>query len=563
MKLKKILCFALSMMVTATCFVGCGGGIFDNPDDVQVDVSKTQLYVGVFDGGLGRSFFEETAAAFEESCSEVSFETGKKGVQIILDWGKEEYGSSLIDTISTNRQEVYAFANAGSYYDYINRGHLLDISDVVTEGGENSIENKMNASLRNFYRVGDSKYYSIPVMEGYIHMIYDVDLFDKEHFWFAPDGDFVKVDNASTTPGARRAGLSGGVDGWDAGLPETYSEFFILLEEMVARGIIPFTWSGAQIGTYTTRLAVSMWADYQGADEFAQTFTLDGTVPVKVISDTDFTESAVGTYSVPSGKYSTSTITRNNAQEISAKEAGKYYALKLVHDIMYSKKYVNQKRVNSPAESHLGAQATYLQSIRTSQKIAMIIEGPWWQNEAEAVFSAMEMYGSQYSSMNRRFGIMPIPKADDGTSADGRVFTIEAANPTMFISNYIAKNKIDLAKNYLRFLNTEESMCKFTLLTKTRRPFNYSLTNEELATLPYYVRNLVEASKDITIEYLVPRTNDLRVHAQFFDSADYAFNSNHGGSPFAGFFNYPDYDALSWFKGLDEYRKIFPYNFNI
>ena len=571
MKTKKSLSLFLCGIMMASSmasFAACGGADSDNP---AVDASKTQLYVGYFDGGLGREWLEEARTLFEAQYADTPFEEGKKGVQIMYDYGKDNYLDGLINDMPSNRQEVYIMDGI-KYYDFIDQGHLLDITDVIKEGGENSLENKMNKSLRDYYRVGEGTYYAMPLYEPIMHMIYDVDLFDKEHLWFAPEGGFVEVDNASTTPGARRAGMSGGVDGWDAGLPETYTEFFILLEEMVARGITPFTWSGAQAGTYLQHLTTSFWADYQGAEEFAQNFTMDGSVPVRTLNSTDFTESEVGKFSLSSDLISTKTMTKSNAQEVAAAQVGKYYALKLSHDIMYGKKYVNQSRVNSPAESHLGAQATYLQSTRSSKKIAMLIEGNWWYNEASPVMKAMEVYGSQYSSMGRRFGIMPIPKADDGSSAEGRTFAASGNPSAIFISKYISSSKISLAKEYLRFINTEEAMRRFTVATNIMRPYEYTLTDGDLEKLPYYAKNLFEAREDIAIEYQVPRTNDLRVHNKYLTSTawrfDSRFNIGYGANtmefthPFVEYFNYPDLTALTWFQGLDTFRKVRTYNFN-
>ena len=572
MKLKKTLSLFLAgtlMASSLTGLIGCGPTT--DPNTEEVDETKTQLYVGYFDGGTGREWLEENKTLFEAQYAKTSFEDGKTGVQIMIDYGKTQYLDGLINDMSTNRQEIYAIGGI-KYYDFINRGHLLDITDVVTEGGDNSLENKMNTSLKDYFETEDEKYYAMPLYETFVHMIYDLDMFDKEHLWFAPDGGFVEVDNASMTPGARRAGLSGGVDGWDAGLPETYSEFFLLLEEMVARGITPFTWSGAQVGTYLQYLSTSAWADYQGAEEFAQNFTMDGSVPVRTITSTDFTEAAVGKFSVPSTLISTAMMNKTNAQEIAAKQAGKYYSLKFAHDIMYGKKYVNQARVASPAESHLNAQATYLQSTRTSKKIAMFVEGTWWYHEAKAVFESMgNAYGSQYSSMGRRLGFMPIPKADDGSSAAGRTITAAGDPPVLFVSNYIDEAKIELAKTFLRFINTEEAMRRFTIATKVTRPYDYTLTDEDLAQLPYYSKNLMEVKEDVAIEYMIPRTNDLLPHTKYLGSTawrfDSRFNVGYGANqmdfsqPFYEYFNYPELTALTWFAGLSTYANIRPYDF--
>ena len=150
-KIKKAMACIMSATLVAASMVavGCtktpppGNQDFDEP----VDTSKTQLYVGNFNGGLGFEWIMKAKARFEAE---------NPNVQIMIDNGKDEYmPSSLMTNIKTNRQDLYVVDNS-EYYTYVQNGMLMDITDVVTEGGATSIESKMNETLRNWFKTPEA-----------------------------------------------------------------------------------------------------------------------------------------------------------------------------------------------------------------------------------------------------------------------------------------------------------------------------------------------------------------------------------------------------------------------
>ena len=77
----KKLCMIASAAILAVALIavpvsGC------SRSDRAVDSSKTQLYVGTFDGGFGDEWLNTIARRFEEEYAETSFEEGKTGIQI-------------------------------------------------------------------------------------------------------------------------------------------------------------------------------------------------------------------------------------------------------------------------------------------------------------------------------------------------------------------------------------------------------------------------------------------------------------------------------------------------
>ena len=208
-KIKKAVACLMSVTLFATTLATTACTI-DPPVDgnldfyEEVDTKKTQLYIGNYNGGMGWEWLQKAKERFEAENANESFEQGKTGVQIMIDNGKDEYAASaLMVNMKSNRQDIYVLDDT-SYPSFVANGMLMDITDIVTEGGENSIENKMNASFREYYKTADNKYYALPFYEAFYHLTYDVDLFDTYLLWLNEDGtDFVTSLDEPRYPGLK------------------------------------------------------------------------------------------------------------------------------------------------------------------------------------------------------------------------------------------------------------------------------------------------------------------------------------------------------------------------
>lgn len=72
---------------------GCGGVERFGQEESSVNPSKTQLYVGTYDGGIDSVWLEKAAKRFEKQYAGVSFEAGKEGVQVRISKSKS-YGTT-------------------------------------------------------------------------------------------------------------------------------------------------------------------------------------------------------------------------------------------------------------------------------------------------------------------------------------------------------------------------------------------------------------------------------------------------------------------------------------
>lgn len=490
--MKKLVSLVLALTVLLSCcamLVGCDDGGTSDPErfNEAVDSNKTQLYVGYYNGGLGLSWLTEAKRLFEEKFPEY---------QIMIDTGKDEYSSEILrSNIKTNRQDMY-IVDGINYYTFVQDGSLMDLTEAMTTplteyGEDKTIVEKMNTSLNAYYETSEDKYFAAPYYESYHHLTYDVDLFDQYNLWFKDGGGFV-----SSAVDKKSAGQDGEYGTWDDGLPVTYSDFFTMMDRMVARGITPITWSGAYADSYLTNFIHSLIADYEG-EQYATNWCYDG--QIDVITNRDFAEAEAKTFSLNEADYETVTVTPDNFSDYMHSTVGKYYALKFAKDLSANSQY----RTYNYAESHTAVQRSFLMSNMegVDEPIAMLIEGGWWMNEATSVFTEMAEIDEKYAKENRRFGVMPFPKADDGSSAEGHTVSPFSGGSAVFVSKFSAKQ--DIAVKFFRFLHTDEIMRVFTKYSGVLRPYVYDKT-AIMDSVSYYVKNVIEMSQDTTMIYKLP-----------------------------------------------------------
>ena len=128
-KMTLVLALLLCLVMSVLPLSGCKGSTAPGGENVVIDTSKTQLYVRYYAGGLGTDWLEEICSRFEEDFANVSFEEGKTGVQIVPKFEKTQVAA---DQIRDNNSDVF-FMEHMSYSDAVNKGFLLNISDVVKD----------------------------------------------------------------------------------------------------------------------------------------------------------------------------------------------------------------------------------------------------------------------------------------------------------------------------------------------------------------------------------------------------------------------------------------------
>lgn len=518
--MKRLLAVLLGC-ATALTVVGCATPTGpDNPPEEEVNRDKTQLYVFNYGGGFGREWLDAAKQRFEALHADDVYEKGKKGVQIIIDHRKESLTSEQYKT-STN--EVF-FTEGVNFYNLYNGDTFLDITDAVTEplsdidaDDTQSIEDKMYAEQRDFFGVtenGETKYYAVPHYSGFYGIMYDIDLFENNKYYFAKDQSLYEesglledkfISNMNTT---RSAGPDGTEGTYDDGLPATYEEFFELCDYIASTSVMPIRWTGANYRDYLNQIMFALMADYEGKDNLMVNFTFDGSTVdnLGTLSGTDFVYDAQAT-----------DIDESNGYELYRSDS-RYYALKFLEQLCIDDNDHNKYHTDPVTQldlafnsgfSHMDAQEYFLQGgyDQGIGRAAMLIDGNWWQMEAANTFESMaDFYGDELSAENRNIGIMPLPKANEQKVQEGkesgvRQTIVDTQYSVAFIKSTIDEYKIDLAKEFLRFVNTQESLVEYTTITNTPKALDYSLSETEMAQLSPYGRSTFTLLADSEIVY--------------------------------------------------------------
>ena len=475
----------ITVLLVIVLMFNCLSGCFRRDEIQEYDPTKTYLYIGNFDGGLGDEWLSYLAEEYMAS---------HEDVVIKINNDKDRYAdATLLERMDDYGNDMY-FVNSVTYSNYVGRGKMLDITDVVTENlaGENkSIEDKMNSTLRDYYRTDNGKYYAVPFFDSIFGTVYDVDLFEQEGLYFNENGNLMCDDPSSTV---KSAGPDGNPDTeYDNGLPATFTEWKELVYTM-SRGlsIIPYIWTG-EYTYYRYRYLTSIWADYEGKSNFDINMTFDGA------------------YTFDGDSESTA-ITVENAYLLQ-KQLGKKYALEFAEYIIRNGLYVASSFDST--NTHMMAQRSYLLRAESDSRVAMILEGGWWENEAREFFDTMATSsGAQYAYGTRKFAFMPTPKSDDGKSANGTTLISSTGNSVAFITANTAV--ADLAKDFLRFVHSDYSLRTFTRMTGAIRPYDYELQEEDLNEMTHFAKNMWEIyrSEDTDISYVT-----LYYHKCFIEEA--------------------------------------------
>ena len=496
---------SLILIVNCSLFVGCREK--RPPVPPRPRYYRSYLYVQNYSRSYDDEWLRKLADRFEEEYKDVSFERGSMGVQILID-NSHDKGYAILQTIEGSRNDVF-FTEESCYYDFVNSGLVADITDIVTEDlgsfGEEgvTIEDKLSPQQKEFFKT-NNKYYAIPHYSSYFGISYDVDLFEEKGFYFAADPN---VD-ANTTPynthlnngndcfifdktDAKSNGPDGKPNTYDDGLPATYDEFILLCRYIQSALCIPIIWSGEMRNECIQKLLQALATDYEGAEQMMLNYSLDGTAKnlIKSIDKNGKIE-----FEDPT------TITNENGYEM-LKSAGRYYALDFYQKLSSNEKYYHED-CYAYKYSYFDTQYKYLYSHpEYISPIAMMFDESWWTSQSTNTFNDISaQYGEEFSKKNRRFAMMPLPKATK--EQIGEPFTLlDSHNSIAFINANCSKSELDLAKAFLQFANTQESLVEFTLTTNAPKALNYELTNDQINEMTHFGKSLWSIKESGNVVY--------------------------------------------------------------
>ncbi len=475
---RKVLTGLLLFAVILGAF-GCG-----RQPQITIDKNKTQLYVGLYNGGWGRDWLDAAKKRFEATYPEY---------EIVITPMKDEYEyAQLKNSIVSDFNDVYI--TASNYYGYVASGNLLEITDAVTQDmadlGEagKTVESKMKETHRDYYKTESGEYYAVPFGSSIWGLNYDVDLFEEAELFISSStaSGIVWTSGKSGAP-ALSAGRDGEVGTYDDGTPVTINEFKALLNRMVQKNITPFIWSKED--GYVLHILFSMWADSEGAENIDIMHEMSGTF-------TDYKGEEV-------------TLNATNGYDV-LRMNGRADALSFAELIVSNPSYYNG---NSGSYTFTEAQDTYIISKRAAaegkfNRVAFLLDGGHWYNEAKAYINQTNQsdYASEYAN-GRRFSVMPFPRMDGDTSKTQTTYLESSHEFSMFVNGQTSQP--ELAKLFIRFMCTDESLRETTATSGLFRNYDYTMSEDDFADLPYYYRQIFELQNSDKVDIVSSRqTNE-------------------------------------------------------
>lgn len=478
--MKKIISnvMALAMLAGLTCGVtACGQKVVED-----LDTTKTQLFIGSYNGGGGYKWLDDAAARFEEKYAGTSFEDGKTGVQIIIDHNKSY--TSL--NVGSNNDLI--FAGSTVYYDLITNKVNMDMTDVVTGVStfdNKTIESKLDDATKDALKV-DGKYYALPYYEAYSGVSYDADLFNEYKLYFSNE-----LDTSDTTyPGTNKfvtaknaTNLSCGPDAvfgtYDDGLPSTYQEFYKLMDKMIkgtgGKKITPFAFHNSH---YTNTLMHALAANYVGADGWRTNFEFNSNgKEVEIVKSFNGNQPEVEKV----------VLTQDNAYKIKS-SLGLYYASEFCQKVYSNSQYYDLESAKE-SSTNLATQERFMKSgwdPSSPTPIAMLIEGSYWYNEAEqeGIFDRARKLDPNRQNGIKDVKFMPMPHQYAGTvtpSEDGKAVSqvlVDVGNSYAFICAGLPSEHVEVAKLFLSFCYSDDELEKAELSNNgVARGLNYSTAN--------------------------------------------------------------------------------------
>ncbi len=475
--------------------------------------STSELLVYGYAGGVGNVWLDKVIDRFETAFADYSFEPGKVGVTV--ETNKTKVGADL-GTIQSAPEDVF-FSEWVDIPAVITTDKTLNIHDVVTtplntflEGrttDTQTIEDKLYPESQAFFSFRNDTYYGLPHYSHSPTLTYNRQLFEDKGFYFAKDpvGTSLKGKFISNTNTVKSCGPDGVLGNEDDGLPATWDEMFVLFDYISKTdGCKPITFAGKSAYGYTKYLLTNAYLNLVGKDVASYNYSFDSAG--KTINIVTGWESTQATALPTKG---TATVTPSDSSALN-KQLERYQALAILDKILDTEAWLGASATDSEA-GMLEAQKEFVDSYNKGENpVAILMEGSYWYNEAKDAryFEEAEYnYGEEFEAMND-YQVMPVPRNYTGTAKNiegvpqRKTVVADQSDSFACINASIADdaNRVKLAKMFLAFCYTQESLAEFTETTDTVRYLKYTVDESKLSD---YGKSLYTYTKnsDILLPY--------------------------------------------------------------
>lgn len=222
----KLLSLLLILVLSTTCFVGCGAG---GNQSNKVKEGQTEINIAFWNSGTGVEWLNNLIEAFEKKYPEYVVSHVDSGS---TDAVRATYGKPDIDTY-----DLYMCGKG--VYNTTYAEPLDDLLDRTAEGDATTLREKFNEDYLLYEKATDGKVYSLTYGGGVLGFVYNKDMFEKA-----------------------------GVDT----LPRTTDEFTAICDLLYSKGYTPL--AHFQDGGYYNYLDQAFMVQYSGTDYVLNRFWL-------------------------------------------------------------------------------------------------------------------------------------------------------------------------------------------------------------------------------------------------------------------------------------------------
>ena len=446
--------------------IGCTSGLSACGQIVgpEIPEGRTEIKISLLTGGYGNEWMENLIAEANNAQDEYWF---------IKIGDNKHTGIDIANRVQGGIVEADIYFGDGDIDTLIRLGYCEDLTEVIESKatGETKTIKERIVSYENFEKrySREGAIYAMPHMLSMSGIIYDHDLF--------VDMGWLLTDNTTAS------GLTKGADGvegtYDDGLPETYAQFQSLIKEIRKNQMIPFI-RGDQLGWSPYRTtSEAVWAQYEGLESYQVSYTYNGT----------YTSPTTGkqTQITPETGYKVYT---ENLLEGRAKAMQWMTETFLINDL--------ENFYPETGLSHTDAQAIFVTSHAMQNRIAMLLDGEWWENEAKRAFEEDEYAsGDEYAYGKRDFRFMPIPAMEGQvSSSNGKHFFRGGSGGTVCVLKQEDENKKEAIFDFLRMFASEKNCVNYTRCNGSLMPYAYELDDETKASLSKFSKNMMEIRND-------------------------------------------------------------------
>lgn len=496
---KKIIALLCGILFAVAPLSACGQSV------EGIDKDRTQIYVSAYSGGYGIEWLDEIKAQFEKDYPKY---------QVIINATMNEDLSVGATTLNYN---VYFTTTSYAFKSLVAKDLFVDLSDIYEKAVFDETV-KVKEKVQDYELIseafsypGKSGIYALPFTKLFSGFVYDHDLFkskiDKGWLIAASTSDKSVAEAQGITVEERngklyfvsstgktnyvegdvllRAGKDGKFGTYDDGQPITMKEWnrmLLLIQMDSSRKAKPVTYTDTYGYVYTLPILEAMFAQYEGTDNY------------KVFANLEGTYKHGGSETVISPKEGYKVYEMEGLEK-----AVNFYYNNICSD---DNTYIVKDSDNASAQNRF---LLYNSISKSEYATAMLVEGPWWENEARAIFDALGQSDASYKYGNRdyRYMLLPVMEGQAGIDGEGNgsFFSAQDMGLTL-VANKGTEDVIKMSKKFVEYTLKDENLRYFTKVSGTTRPYSYDMSDEDLSSMTKFQRtvyNIIQDTENVSV----------------------------------------------------------------